>query len=196
MAALCLAAGALAQDPVPVVPAADVEHVTIRRAPPGRYAMYGGLTLLPGGEILCVFKVGSLDPETGSPWTVRDETIVWTKSSNLGHVWPDGKSIYADVNTRQENGCGPGYLSKDGRLIHPFYILNPDYEQRARLNNWSRVHLAVSGDQVKSREIHPVDVPLAIAASFGGIGRTTTGGPGATTGSSVAPPILTANRPG
>ena len=65
---------------------ADMEHVVIRKAPKGRYAMYCGVTKLPDGEIFCVFKVGSRDPKTGSPWTVRDETMVWTKSKDGGRT--------------------------------------------------------------------------------------------------------------
>ncbi len=148
----------------------DLEKVTIRRAPKGRYAMYGGLTLLPEGEIFCVYKVGSRDPETGSPWTVRDETIVWTVSSDRGRAWPGTENlIYRNPQTRQENCCGTGYLAEDGTIRHPFYILNPDYEERAQPQNYSHVHLAETPDRGKSWSIRKIDVPLALAASFGGI---------------------------
>ena len=157
-------------DIAPVAPRADMEHVVVRQAPSGRYAMYGGLTKLPDGEIFCVYKVGSLDPNTGSPWTVRDETIVWTKSQDQGHTWPQIENIiYADPCTRQENCCGTGYLAEDGRLIHPFYILNPDYTESSDPNNWSYVHLAETTDSGQTWQIPLLDLPLHIAASFGGI---------------------------
>ena len=160
-------------DPIiPTAAEADLERVDIRRAPKGRYAMYGGLTKLADGEILCVFKVGSLDPKTGSPWTVRDETIVATRSSGGGRTWPANETIiYQDRSTRQENCCGTGYRAKDGKLLHPFYILNADYEETAQPQNWSRVHLAESSDGGRTWSIRRLDVPLAIAASFGGILR-------------------------
>ena len=150
----------------------DMKHVVIRKAPEGRYAMYGGLTKLPDGDIFCVYKVGSLDKKTGSPWTVRDETIVWSRSTNRGMTWPGTENlIYKDGKTRQECCCGKGYLAKNGTFMHPFYILNSDYEEEAKENNWSKVHLAVSPDQGKTWQIQRLDVPLSIAASFGGIVR-------------------------
>jgi hypothetical protein len=125
-----------------IVPAAvdeDLQRVVIRQAPKGRYAMYGGLTRLPNHEILCVYKVGSLDPKTGSPWSVRDETIVWARSTGYGRKWPEEEQIiYQDRKTRQENCCGTGLLSKDGTLRHPFYILNADYE-KTPLQDWGHL---------------------------------------------------------
>lgn len=151
---------------------ADMEHVVIRQAPKGRYAMYGGLTRLPDGELFCLYKVGSVDKDTGSPWTVRDETIVWTRSSDRGRRWPEVENIiYADRGTRQENSCGKGHLTKDGTIVHPFYILNSDYEERAKEENWSRLHLAIGRDGGGEWQIRPVETPFACAASFGGIVR-------------------------
>lgn len=150
----------------------DVRRVVIRQAPGGKYAMYGGLTRLPDGEIFCVFKTGSLDKKTGSPWTVRDETIVWSRSSGKGLTWPAEENvIYKDGATRQENCCGRGYLTKKGLLIHPFYVLNADYEEEAREDNWSKVRLALTQDMGKTWRFRELDLPLAIAASFGGIVR-------------------------
>ena len=148
---------------------ADMTHATIRQAPEGRYAMYGGLTRLPNGEVFCLYKVGSVD-EKGSPWTVRDETIVWTRSSDQGRSWPgDECVIYRDGTTRQEACCGKGHLSKDSVLTHAFYILNADYEERAQEQNWSRLNLAVSGDMGESWQVRPLDTPLPLTSSFGGI---------------------------
>lgn len=162
-----------AADPaIPTANDADLERVDLRRATKGRYAMYGGLTALADGEILCVFKVGSLDPKTGSPWTVRDETIVAMRSSGGGRVWPPTETvIYQKRSTRQENCCGAGYRAKDGRLLHPFYILNADYEETAQPQNWSHLHLAESSNGGRTWSIRKLDVPLALAASFGGILR-------------------------
>jgi len=147
----------------------DVEHVVVRQAPPGRYAMYGGLTQLPEGKLFCVYKVGSLDPETNSPWTVRDETIVWAMSEDGGRTWSqDENVIYKDGATRQENCCGTGYLAGDGTIIHPFYILNADYEERAKEENWAQLHVAETRDRGatwRTRELH---TPVGMPASFGG----------------------------
>ena len=146
----------------------DMNRVVVRQAPSGRYAMYGGLTSMPDGSIVCVYKVGSRD-KSGSPWTVRDETIVWTRSPDGGRTWPDEeKVIYADKSTRQENCCGTGYRTPDGRLIHPFYILNPDYEERAKANNWSFLQLAETSDGGRTWSIRRLDTPFAMPASFGG----------------------------
>ena len=148
---------------------ADMEHVVIRQAPEGRYAMYGGLVRMSDAEIRCFYKVGSRDPETGSPWTVRDETIVWTRSMDNGHTWEEHERvIHEDRSTRQEICCGNGYLNASGLLMHPFYILNPDYEERAKANNWSRLHLALSRDAGGSWQTPQLDVPIAMPASFGG----------------------------
>ena len=150
----------------------DMEHVVIRQAPQGRYAMYGGLTKLPDGELFCLYKVGSIDKDTGSPWTVRDETIVWTRSNDRGRRWPEAENvIYADGTTRQENCCSKGHLTRDGTIVHPFYILNPDYEERAKEENWSRLHLAVGRGTGAEWQVRPVETPFACAASFGGIVR-------------------------
>lgn len=155
----------------PTAGEADVERSVIRAAAKGRYAMYGGLTRLADGEISCVFKVGSLDPKTRSPWTVRDETIVVARSTQGGRAWPaDDTVIHQDRATRQENCCGTGYRSADGTLRHAFYILNADYEEEARAQNWSWVHLAESTDG-RRWSIRKLEVPLAIAASFGGMLR-------------------------
>jgi len=148
---------------------ADLEHVVIREATEGRYAMYGGLTRLQGDELICFYKVGSRDPETGSPWTVRDETIVWTRSPDNGRTWEQTERvIYADRSTRQEICCGNAFVRADGTLLHPFYILNPNYEERAKADNWSRLHLAVSADRGQSWETPRLHVPLGMPASFGG----------------------------
>ena len=148
----------------------DMQHVVVSKAPSGRYAMYGGLTKLGGREIVCVFKVGSLDPKTGSPWTVRDETVVWTRSPDQGRTWQQAENlIYQDKSTRQETCCGTGHFAKDGTLMHPFYILNADYEERAKANNWSRLHLAESKDRAQTWTARQLRVPLAMPASFGGI---------------------------
>lgn len=148
----------------------DVEHVVVRQVPSSRYAMYGGLTKLPDGEIFCVYKVGSRDPETNSPWTVRDETIVWAHSSSKGRSWPgEDNLIYENPSTRQENCCGKGYLAADGRLLHPFYTLNADYEEKAQRQNWAKLHLAVTKDMGETWKIRPVDAPLHLVTSFGGI---------------------------
>ncbi len=48
------------------------------------------------------------------------------------------------------------------------YILNADYEERAKAENWSRIHLAVSRDRGRTWRMPQLDVPLALAASFGG----------------------------
>ncbi|MEA3402693.1 MAG: exo-alpha-sialidase [Armatimonadota bacterium] len=147
----------------------DMRHSVVRQAPEGRYAMYGGLTRLGGDEIVCVYKVGSVDEE-GSPWTVRDETIVWTRSTNGGHSWrPEPELIYENSQTRQENCCGTGYISDEGVFMHPFYILNADYEERAKEENWGRLHLAVSDDGLETWDIPEVETPFHAAASFGGI---------------------------
>jgi len=149
----------------------DMEHVTIRRAPPGRYAMYGGLTRLPDGEVLCVYKVGSLDDE-GSPWTVRDEVIVWSQSEGRGRQWPPLEDyIYDNPKTRQENCCGKGYMNGAGVFMHPFYVLNADYEEQAQEQNWSKLHLAVTGDRGGTWDIREIETPFCIAASFGGLLR-------------------------
>jgi hypothetical protein len=143
------------------------EHITVRQAPPGRYAMYGGLTQLADRELLCVFKVGSLDPRTGSPWTVRDETIVWTRTRD--GVWPnDEHVIFADSATRQENCCGRGHRAIDGRVLHAFYILNPDYEERAQAQNWAHLYLTETPDLGQTWRWRRLDLPLACAGSFGG----------------------------
>jgi len=161
---------AVGQD-VPVAHDVDLERSVIRAAPPGRYAMYGGLTRLADGEVSCVFKVGSLDPKTRSPWTVRDETIVVSRSTGGGRAWPPTETIiYRQRSTRQENCCGTGYQSSDGTLRHAFYILNADYEERAQVQNWSHVQLAESADGARWT-VRRLDVPLAIAASFGGMLR-------------------------
>ena len=153
---------------------ADLHHAAIRQAPAGRYAMYGGLTPLPDGELLCVYKTGSLDPKTGSPWTVRDETIVWTRTRD--GAWPDEERvIYADPATRQENCCGRGCLTGDGRWLHPFYVLNADYEECAQAQNWARLHLAETPDRGQTWAVRRLDVPLALAASFGGFLRLADG---------------------
>lgn len=150
----------------------DIRHTVIRQAPEGRYAMYGGLTQLPSGDLACFFKVGSRDPETGSPWTVRDETIVWTRSGDGGLTWQDTESvIYQDRSTRQEICCGNAWVSNAGVLMQAFYILNPDYEERAKPENWSRVYLAVSKDNGESWQVRRLQTPLALAASFGGFLR-------------------------
>lgn len=142
------------------------------RLPPAGTPCTGGLTKLSDGNIFCVYKVGSLDPKTGSPWTVRDETIVWTRSKNGGLTWPQEENIiYRDASTRQENCCGKGHLAKSGTLLHPFYILNPDYEEEARAQNWSKLYLGVTRDQGKTWQIRPIATPFSIAASFGGIVR-------------------------
>jgi hypothetical protein len=138
--------------------------------------MYGGLTKLSGNRLVCVYKVGSRDPETGSPWTVRDETIVWTASDDGGRTWPgDARLIYADPETRQENCCGRGYHGYDGMLMHPFYILNPDYEERAKADNWAHLYLAESCDEGKSWTRRRIQTPIAMEASFGGFTRLSTG---------------------
>ncbi|MDD4872055.1 MAG: sialidase family protein [Kiritimatiellae bacterium] len=170
---MCLSAAVcFGRDPTRPYLDVDMKHVVIRQAPPGRYAMYGGLTRLPTGEIFCVFKVGSLDKKTGSPWTVRDETIVWMRSSDNGLTWPQKENlIYMDSATRQENCCGKGYLAGNGTLLHPFYVLNADYEERAKEDNWSKLKLASSSDCGKTWKIVDVQTPFAIAASFGGILR-------------------------
>jgi len=148
---------------------ADMEHVIIREAPEGRYAMYGGLTLMPDGEVFCTYKVGSVDAE-GSPWTVRDETIVWTRSTDKGRTWPGTENlIYKDGTTRQEACCGKGHRSKSGKIMQPFYILNADFEERAKGDNWGKLNLAVTADEGKTWEIREVKTPFASAASFGGI---------------------------
>ena len=147
----------------------DMDHVVVRQAPEGRYAMYGGLTKLPDGGIFCVYKVGSRDPKTGSPWTVRDETIVWTRSPDGGRTWPEVENvIYRDGSTRQENCCGTSYLAVDGTIMHPFYILNADYEERAKAANWSQVHLAETTDRGQTWRTQELKTPLAMPASFGG----------------------------
>jgi len=147
----------------------DMDHVVVRQAPEGRYAMYGGLTKLPDGGIFCVYKVGSLDPETGSPWTVRDETIVWTRSTDSGRTWPEAENvIYQDGTTRQENCCGTSHFAADGTIVHPFYILNPDYEERAKAENWSQLHLAETRDLGQTWHTRELNTPLAMPASFGG----------------------------
>jgi hypothetical protein len=156
---------------VPAALDADLERSVIRRAPQGRYAMYGGLTKLSDGEVSCVFKVGSLDPKTHSPWTVRDETIVAVRSTGGGRFWPaEDTVIYQDRKTRQENCCGTGYRAADGTLRHAFYILNSDYEEQAQAQNWSHVYLAESADGLRW-STRKLDVPLHIAASFGGMLR-------------------------
>jgi len=158
-------------------PASDLKHVVIRQAPEGSYAMYGGLTRVSESEIVCFFKVGSRDPETGSPWTVRDETIVWTRSSDNGETWAAEENlIYRDGATRQEIGCGNGHCAGDGRLLQAFYILNPDYEERAKANNWANTHLAVSRNKGKTWETPKLDLPLVCAGSFGGFLKLRDGG--------------------
>jgi len=153
----------------------DMEHVVIRQAPPGRYAMYGGLTLLPDGEVFCVYKVGSLD-DKGSPWTVRDEVIVCAKSERKGRHWPPLEDyIYDNPKTRQENCCGKGYMNRAGVLRHPFYILNADYEEQAQEQNWSRLHLAVTRDGGGTWDTPQIETPFCIAASFGGLLRLKSG---------------------
>ncbi len=169
-AVITAGSGANAEDEIPRVLDVDVEHVVVRRVPSGRYAMYGGLTKLADGDFFCVYKVGSRDPETNSPWTVRDETIVWARSSSEGRSWTGEENlIYRNASTRQENCCGKGYLAADGRLLHPFYILNSDYEEEAQRQNWAKLHLAETEDLGKTWNIRRVNAPLQIATSFGGI---------------------------
>ena len=154
---------------VDVFSATDLKHTVIRQAPQGRYAMYGGLARLSEGGLICFYKVGSRDPETGSPWTVRDETIVWARSSDNGLNWDQTENvIYEDTSTRQEICCGNAYARPDGTIMHAFYVLNADYEERAKAENWSRIHLAVSHDDGRTWRTPQLDVPLALAASFGG----------------------------
>lgn len=149
----------------------DMRHAVIRQAPKGRYAMYAGLTKLPDGEVLCVYKVGSLDAK-GSPWTVRDETIVWTASRDKGRTWPgEERAIYANPTTRPENCCGTGHLAADGTVTHPFYVLNADYEERAQEQNWARLMLARSPDRGGSWRLEEARTPLALGVSFGGFVR-------------------------
>ena len=159
----CLAA----EDVIPQMLESDVKHVVVCRASSGRYAMYGGLTRLPDGEILCVYKVGSRDPTTGSPWTVRDEEIVWTRSSSKGHSWPGkGHLIYKNPAGRQENCPGKGYLARDGRLLHPFYTVNLDRTEKTPPESyWSKLHLAESKDVGKTWDIRTV----ASMTPYGGI---------------------------
>lgn len=138
--------------------------------------MYGGLKQLPDGELFCVYKVGSLDKETGSPWTVRDETIVWTRSSNHGRTWPQTENlIYKDSATRQETCSARAYLSAKGVLMHPFDTMNPDYEEEARESNWSKVHLATSTNMGETWQFRQLDAPLSIAAAYGGIHKLSDG---------------------
>ena len=156
---------------VPVLPYldSDMQHVVLRQAPRGRYAMYAGLTPFPDGSLYCVYKVGSRDPKTGSPWTVRDETVVWTRSPDGGRTWPGTENlIYANRDTRQEVCCGTGHRRADGTLMHPFYVLNPDYEERAKANNWCRLHLAESPDGGQTWSVRQIATPLDMGASFGG----------------------------
>lgn len=153
----------------------DIRRAAIREAPKGRYAMYGGLTQLNREDIICVYKVGSVD-ETGNPWTVRDEHIVWTMSTDGGHSWQESPQlIYKDPENRQENCCGTGYVTEDGVFMHPFYALNADYEERAKEENWSKLYLAVSDDELKTWDIRELETPFQIAASFGGIVELTDG---------------------
>ena len=167
--------------------AKDIEHVQIYPPAPGKYVMYGGLTKLKNGDILYTPKTGSNDPKSRNPWTIRDETIIWTRSSDGGRTWTKGFNhrdtpedthniIFRDSTVRFEDGCkGNGYQAKDGTIYHPFYMLNEDYEESDKAVNWMKPLMGESYDDGKSWRIKQIPLRYYQGAAFGGITKLSNG---------------------
>ena len=71
---------------------------------------------------------------------------------------------------RSDNPRAKGYLAKDGRLVCPFQIAHPNFDDGVDgPNEWAHVHLAITRNGGKTWEIPKLDPPLAIASPCGGI---------------------------
>ena len=158
----------------------DIEHVQIYPVASGKYVMYGYLIKLKNGDILYVLKTGSRDPKSGNPWSTRDETIVWTRSSDCGRTWTKGFNhkdtpedthniIFRDPKVMIYVGAGNAYQAEDGTIYCPLDIYNEDYEERAKQVNWIKLLVAESHDDCKSWQLKHVPAPYVLACCFSGI---------------------------
>jgi hypothetical protein len=151
---------------------ADLPRVTIYLPPAGRSAMYPSLVDLSGGEILCAFRMSTLDG--GNPWTNLDDEIVCIKSFDGGKSWDPGTlvPVYRDDSMHEYINVAATPLLRDGRVLLTFYQVSAEHDEGDATTWHTRVLLTRSSDRGKTWSTPTqLDTPILSPASFGGIIR-------------------------
>jgi len=148
-----------------------MRQVTITQAPPGRSAMYASLVDLGGDELLCAFRVSTLDGN--DPWTNLDDEVVCLRSRDGGETWPEDtlRPIYGDPKQHDYIEC-PTPLLASGDVLLVFYQVSPDHDEDNATTWRTRLLTTRSSDRGHTWSAPQVlPTPIAAPACYGGIKR-------------------------